>query len=143
MNKLIEWVKENIILAVIVSVGLLFISATVGFTIGIVKRRSAGKESFEIGVSRDFFQENTMPVKKQQSLLLPKPLILTADEEYYEYSFYLDRDESNINELSIIPVKLSELLKYRDIGLKSDIKVFQFQNEELDVVIKKDELAQP
>lgn len=143
MNKLIEWVKENVILAVIVSVGLLFISAAVGFTIGIVKRRSAGKESFEIGVSRDFFQENTMPVKKQQSLLLPKPLILTAGGEYYEYSFYLDRDESNINELSIIPVKLSELLKYRDIGLKSDIKVFQFQNEELDVVIKKDELAQP
>lgn len=143
MNKLIEWISENIVLAVIATVVLLFISTTVGFTIGAVKRRAAGKESFETGVGRDLHQENALPVKKQQSLLLPGPSIPAAGGENDEYSFYLDRDESNINALNIIPVKISELLRYRDIGFKSDIKAFQFQNEELDVLIKKDELAQP
>ena len=60
-----------------------------------------------------------------------------------DFEPYFDEDESKTSELELIPVKISELLRYRKIGLESNIKAFQFNNEELDIITGKIELVEP
>ena len=107
-----------------------------------MKRRSRIKETFspelEIEISSSSLSEDG-----RLELFIPEPVLPQVSDQFFDYSFYFDQNKDYIKSMELLPVKISELLKYRRIGITSDIKPFQINNKELDIIIQKDELAEP
>jgi hypothetical protein len=123
---------------IILFVVLVIISATVGFTIGTLKRKSP-----PLNIETDILSSPLLSETGLPPLLMPHPVIPHRSDQFVEYSFYLEDHEDDLDKIHMIPVKISDLLKYRSIGEPVNIKPFQFQNRELDIIINKNELAEP
>ena len=144
MNEILEWIKANTRLVLISSIIIIVLSASIGFFLGVTRRERLAGENYEHDAAGERFTAGSFTENKDMPLFLPKPVIPDLDGANFKYSFYLDdNDDSEIGELELIPVKFSELLKYREIGFESNIKAFQFNNEELDIITGKDELVEP
>lgn len=143
MNEILEWIKANTRLVMIGAIVIIVLSTAIGFLLGLTKRERGTGESFELDAAGERLTASSLTENKDLPLLLPAPVIPTLDEASFKYSFYLDEDDSKTDELELIPVKISELLKYREIGFESNIKAFQFNNEELDIITGKNELVEP
>ncbi len=117
------------------------LSTSIGFLLGLTKREHPSGKSFELDAAGG--PASSLTENRDRLLLLPAPVIPHLDEASFKYSFYFDEDNSITGELELIPVKISELLKYREIGIESNIKAFQFNNEELDIITGKNELVEP
>lgn len=143
MNEILEWIKANTRLVMIGAIVIIVLSTAIGFLLGLTKRERGTGESFELDAAGERLTASSLTENKDLPLLLPAPVIPTLDEASFKYSFYLDEDDSKTDELELIPVKISELLKYREIGIESNIKAFQFNNEELDIITGKNELVEP
>lgn len=142
MNELLNWIKENVRVAII-GFALLFIIVTaLGFFLGTMKRRSRIEDTFspelEIEISSFTLSEDGKP-----ELFIPEPVLPQVSDQFVDYSFYFDQNKAFIRNMELLPVRISELLKYRRIGIKSDIKPFQINNKEFDIIIQRDELAEP
>ena len=143
MNEILEWIKANTRPLLIGSIVIIVLSATVGFLLGVTKRESPAGENHEPVAAEERLAAGSLNENKGLQLFLPEPVIPALDDANFKYSFYLDGDDSEIEELELIPIKFSELLKYRKIGFESNIKAFQFNNEELEIITGKDELVEP
>jgi hypothetical protein len=125
------------------AVVIIVLSAVIGFLLGLAKRDPGTVESFELDAAGERLTASSLAENKDLPLLLPAPVIPNLDVDGFKYLFYLDEDDSKTDEFEFIPVKISELLKYREIGFESNIKAFQFNNEELDIITGKNELVEP
>ena len=142
MNELLNWIKENVRI-VIIGFALLFIIVTaLGFLFGTMKRRSLIEDTFspelEIEISNFTLSEDGKP-----ELFIPEPVLPQVHDQFVDYSFYFDQNKDFINNVELLPVRISELLKYRRLGIASDIKPFQIHNREFDIITQRDELAEP
>ena len=143
MNEIFEWVKTNSRLVLFGTVAAIVLSTFIGFLLGLSKREPAPETKVQIDIADEAINAGSLKEIKGKRLLLPEPVIPILNEVKNKYSFYLDEDRSSAKGLELIPEKISDLLKHRDIGLDSDIKAFQFNNEELDIITDKTELAEP
>ena len=142
MNEFLNWIKENVRITII-GLALLFIIVTaLGFLLGTIKRRSMIEDTFspelEIEISSSTLSDDGRP-----KLFIPEPVLPQVHDQFVDYSFYFDQNKDFINNVELLPVRISELLKYRRIGITSDIKPFQIHNKEFDIIIQRDELAEP
>lgn len=142
MNELIDWIRDNSRSLIIGICALLVLSAAVGAAIGVVKRRSA---------------ENMMSVKKEEAglsspgiseeegiqLLLPGAYTPELGGTFLEYTSYIERHKDDLESMELIPLRLSDILQFRNPGEFVDIKPFWFNGEEIDIVTGKNELAEP
>ena len=142
MNELLNWIKENVRVAIIGFVLLFIIVTALGFFLGTMKRRSRIKEAFSPELEIEI---SSLPssVEGRPELFIPEPVLPQVSDQFFDYLFYFDQNKDHIKNMELLPVKISELLKYRRIGITLDIKPFQFHNVELDVIIQRDELAEP
>ena len=122
---------------------VIVLSTMIGFLLGLTKREHPTGEGFKLDAAGERLTASSLTENKDRPLLLPAPVIPSLDEAIFKYSFYLDGDDSKTDGLELIPVKISELLKYREIGIEFHIKAFQFNNEELDIITGKNELVEP
>ena len=142
MNNFYNWIKNNTRLVMIIMI-LIILSAAVGFTIGTIKRRAYRKDISFSDMEIDSLTSSALSDNQKPPFLMPEPVVPHIGDQFLKNLFYFDQNDSDLEKLKMIPVRISELLKYRDIGITSDIKPFQFHNEELDIITKKEELAEP
>ena len=143
MNEIFEWVKANVRIVLLGTIAAIVISILIGFLLGLAKSRPDPEARIRIDTIDEQIAAESLTKKREKRLLLPAPVIPILNEVKNKYSFYLDEDISNASGLELLPAKISDLLKHRDIGLDSDIKAFQFNNEELDIITDKNDLAEP
>jgi hypothetical protein len=140
LNELIRWIQENRKLVLILFLFLVLISAGVGFVLGTVKGRSSSAvhSLSEIGESA-----STLTAPQQKRLLLPDPAIPHVIDPFPSFSFYFEHTDLSQEELKPLPTRVSELLRYRDVGVKTNIQPFQFRSEEYEVLMQSEQLAEP
>ena len=138
LNDFIEWIKENSKTVIVIFIGMIIISVVIGALSGSAKRRSEELETFS--VERQIME--TEPEETEVEFLIPGPII-PVESGNLEYSFYFDQDYFNVDELELIPIKTSELLKSRGIGKEDDVRSFHLGGEEQDVLSVVDELSEP
>jgi len=143
LNEIVEWIKANTRQVMIGAIVVIVLSTTIGFLLGLAQRERGTEESFELDAAWEKLTASSLTENKDRQLLLPAHVIPPLDKASFKYSFYFDEDDSKTGELELIPVKISELFKYRKIGLESNIKAFQFNNEELNIITGKNELVEP
>jgi hypothetical protein len=116
---------------------LVLLASGVGFILGTVKGRSSRSlPEIEESVS-------TLIVPEQRRLLLPDPAIPQVIDPFPSFSFYFELTDLSQEELQPLPARVSELLRYRDVGVESNIQSFQFRSEEYEVLMQKEQLAEP
>ncbi len=141
MNNFLEWIKSNTRIVIITLLGLVIISIIIGFGVGVVKRQpSESRVSIE---EEQISIEEYVQNKREQLLFIPQPVVPQINGEKPEYSFYYNQKNLILEDLEVIPAKLSELIESKDFGIESDIKAFQFMGEELDILTEKEELFEP
>lgn len=143
MNNFIEWINENIRVVILFSLGLVLLSFVIGLSIGLAKRKSQREKLLTIKQEQRVLNEKSILTKKEKTFLMPKPVIPPIGKGFSGYEFHFSQNDINIENLELIPIKLSELLKYSRIGLTPEIEPFQFSGEELEVLIYKNEIAEP
>jgi hypothetical protein len=138
LNDLLEWIREHSKTVIIIFIGMLIISVIIGILSGSAKRRIETLETFSP-------EKQLMETKSEESeveLLIPRPII-PFERGILEYSFFFDQDYFNVDELELIPVKTSELLKSRGIGKEDDVRSFHLGGQEQGVLTVADELSEP
>lgn len=142
MNNFLEWIKSNTRIVIITFLGLVIISAIIGFGVGVVKRQPSSESMVSIEQEQISIEEY-VPDNREQLLFIPQPVVPQINGEKSEYSFYYNQKNLKLDDLELVPAKPSELIESKDFGIESDIKAFQFMGEELDILTEKEELFEP
>ena len=139
MSDFLEPVRKNLKVIVVAAVAAIAVAVAVGFIIGMSQRKPA----FEELEAMPFTAGTKEPVQGVTGLLIPQPVFprIAADDEHGTLSF--DRHPEFIDEIELMPVKLSELIMHRERGVQSEVKPFQFMGEELDILTSVNEIAEP
>ena len=143
MNDFFGWIRDNKRVVITIVVFLVVFSAVVGFITGTIKRRSSASQTKIAEIEKIIESRTEFAEKGKHKLLMPNPVIPHITEPFPKFTFYLDSSDADVKDLRPLPVRISELLRYRDVGISTDIKPFQFHNEETDILTVKDELAEP
>jgi len=142
LNDFLEWIRKNPRYAALVLAGLMLFSAGIGTVLGISRRnRESGTEEIEyselLGIEVKKLEE------KFYSTTIPSPVVPSFQEEGLKFSFYLDENPIQVESEDLLKGSISELLKYRNVGVECDIKPFRFKNQEMDVLTRIQELVEP
>jgi hypothetical protein len=138
LNEFLEWIRDNVKTLIVVFIGMLVISVFIGILSGSAKRRAEVRTTF----SPEQLITEKEPEEAELELLMPEP-VMPFESEASEYSFFFNADYFNVNELELLPIKTSDLLKNRGIGKEDDVRSFRLGAEELDVLTMGDELSEP
>jgi hypothetical protein len=133
LNDLFRWAQENWKLMLGVLLVLVVLSSTLGFIFGTLKKRSREQRYSLSEIEKGLPQA---PEGELPGVLLPAPVVPS-------FSFYFELTDPSPQESTPPPVRVSELLRYRDRGVESDVRAFRFESEEFEVLTKKEELAEP
>jgi len=142
LNELIDWIRDNSRSVIIGVCSLLVLSVAVGVAIGVGKRKSA-EDMLAVTEKEAVLSSLSTTEKDGVQLLLPEPYTPELGKTFLEYTSYIERHKDDLERIELIPFKLSDILQFRNPGEPVDIKPFQFNNEELDIVTGKYELAEP
>jgi hypothetical protein len=118
--------------------GLLAMSVVIGFLIG----RSQRPAVTQGGDVKGFLQTGER-AGAQNAAMLPSPIAPDLDPGVSSFSFVLDRADSVLVNMEPVPLRFSDLLANRAADVRPDVKPFVLNNEEFDVLIEADELAEP
>ena len=140
MNDLFRWAQENWKLMLGVLLVLVVLSSTLGFIFGTLKKRSREQRYSLSEIEKGLPQA---PEGELPGVLLPAPVVPSVIEPFPSFSFYFELTDPSPQESTPPPVRVSELLRYRDRGVESDVRAFRFESEEFEVLTKKEELAEP
>jgi len=141
LNNFSDWINQNKRSLIFLFVALVVLSSLIGSIFGIIRSKSYIDKS-----SLAQKEENTVvkrTIKEKNILLLPYPIIPNFDENFSEYQFYFNEENSNLSSLRLIPITPEELMKYKSINIENEIKAFEFDNEKLDILTEKKELSEP
>jgi hypothetical protein len=140
LNEFIQWVVENKKIVFIVIAILVLFSTVLGFILGTVKRKSVLPQYSSTEVEQSLSEYSEI---LRDTLLLPDPALPPVSDPFPPFSFYLERTASSKEEMEALPVRVSELIRNRNIGVEIEIQPFIYQNEEHDVLMKQDQLSEP
>jgi hypothetical protein len=142
LNEFLEWVRKNAGPLIAGAAGLLILSVLAGFVIGHARRDGYGSVRPQSGEVKAESQARN-GIETPNPRTLPKPVVPGFDEGVPSYSFILDRADAVLMDMEPVPLKISDLVEHRAADVQSDVKPFVFNNEEFDVLVKTDELAEP
>jgi hypothetical protein len=161
LNEFLDWARKNARPLAAGAAGLLALSILIGFLIGHAQRSEYGsalppgatrtdrKMSDLKQGSRERGGENAVTPQKGvmdgavNPRMLPPPIVPGFDEGIPSFSFILDRADAVLKDMEPVPLKISELLENRAADVRPDVKPFVFNNEEFDVLVETNELAEP
>lgn len=133
-NELMKQLSRNPRNLVLIMVGVLALSVLIGLLVGLARRKALLREM------RAGIEETVEPrTEKPAGLLLPDPVSLPGETDA-DFHFYL---EEHGPDLELLPIRVSDLLKNRSVGVEVDFKPFVYSGEELDVLSPQHELAEP
>ncbi len=139
MNDVLSIIRKNLKLIIFIALGCILFSAVLGLVIGLLRNPSQSDYLDEIELSA----EEGRTRERDVGFIMPAPIIPNLGDDDLEHTFYFDRHPEFIDSIEMIPIKISELIRYRKRGLQSDLKPFEFMGEELDILTTQDELAEP
>ena len=140
LNEFFQWIVDNKKIVFILVACLVLVSTVIGFILGTVKRKSALPQYFLSEIEQSLSEYSEIP---RDTLLLPDPALPPVNDPFPPFSFYIEQITSTQEEMEALPVRISELLRGRDIGVGVDVQPFLYQNEEYDVLMMKDQLSEP
>jgi hypothetical protein len=135
----LEPIKKHFKIIVAAVLAALVMAVAIGVIVGLHGGRSEG-ETFEEMTIRTGMAE---PEQDSSGLLMPQPVLPPIAETGEEDILYLDRHPEFIEEIEPAASTLSELIQHRGRGVQSDVKPFEFMGEELDILTKESEIAEP
>jgi hypothetical protein len=137
LNSFIDWIRNNTQAVTVIFIVLFFISIGLGFTLGLVKRRKeASSPEFTVTIPQEA-EKNPSP------FILPPPIVPGVLNKSSSFSFYFEENLSSIDQMELLPFEIPDLLENSDTGNRSDVKIFRFQDQEFDILMRKDDLAEP
>jgi hypothetical protein len=139
LNDILSIIRKNSKLILFAALGCILLSAALGLAIGLL--RNPSQPDFLDEIER--MAEESRPGEKDIGFIMPAPIVPGFGGEDLDHTFYFDRHPEFIDNIEMVPVKISELILYRKKGLQLDLKPFEFMGEELDVLTTQDELAEP
>jgi hypothetical protein len=133
-NELVKQLARNPRNLVFIAVGVLTLSVLIGLMVGLARKKALLME-MRAGI------EETVETRSEKPLgfALPDPVSI-PDETDADFHLYL---EEHGPALELLPIRVSDLLKNRNVGVEVDFKPFVFSGEELDVLSPQHELAEP
>lgn len=133
-SELMHRLFENPRILVLAAGGVLLLSVLIGLFAGLARRQDLLRSM------RDGLEETVPNVEREPAgLLLPGPVPPPGGENQ-KYRFHL---EEHGPDLDLLPVKVSDLLRNRAVGVDVEYKPFIYSGEELDVLSPENELAEP
>lgn len=151
MNEFLEWARKNARSLAAGAAGLLALSVLIGFLIGRAQRGEY-RSALPPGVTRAGRAQGGeltgTPQKGERAgvpnpRILPPPIVPGFDENMPSFSFILDRADAVLKDMEPVPLKISDLLENRAADVQPNVKPFVFNNEEFDVLVETNELAEP
>jgi hypothetical protein len=118
--------------------GLLVLSVVIGFVIGRSRRGEATRSGDAERVTPKSETYGT-----SSASMLPAPIAPDIDGGSPSFSFILDRADAFLANLETVPLRYSDLLANKAADVQPDVKPFVFNNEEFDVLMEANELAEP
>jgi hypothetical protein len=138
LNEFLEWMRKNAMALAAGAAGLLVLSAVIGFVIGRSQRGSATRN----GEAKEV-QPNGVRFETSNSSMLPAPIVPDIDEGSPSFSFILDGADAFLADMELLPLRYSDLLANRAADVQPHVKPFVLNNEEFDVLMEANELAEP
>jgi hypothetical protein len=133
-SELMHRLFESPRVLVLAAGGVLLLSVLIGLFAGLARRQDLLRSM------RDGLEETAPPAEREPAgLLLPDPLSPPGGE-YQKYRFHLEEHGPG---LDLVPVRVSDLLRNRAVGVDVEYKPFIYSGEELDVLSPEHELAEP
>lgn len=119
---------------VLVAAGVLALSVLIGLFAGLAGRKTLLRDM------RAGIEEAPRPtIVEHVGMLLPAPVLLPDDGDR-TFHFFLEEQGPD---LDLLPVRVSDLLRNRAVGVEVECKPFIYSGEELDVLSPQHELAEP
>ncbi len=136
MNDFIAVLRSNVKIIVPAAVIVIVLAIVIGVIVGL-----SGRSEVEVNVELRFRE---MELDRDETgLLIPGPVVPRLFDEDAPETFYLEHHPEYIESFELMQVSVSELIEYRKRGVEVHFKPFQIENEELDILTVKDELAEP
>jgi hypothetical protein len=146
LNEFLEWARKNARTLAVGAAGLLVLSVVVGFLVGRAQRVGRPEErrpAEEQGGDAKRAPRAGEASGAASAAMLPSPIAPDFDEGARSFSFVLDRADAVLKDMKPVPLRISDLLANKAADVQPDVKPFVYDNEELDVLIKANELAEP
>jgi len=140
LDDFVNWLRRNSRYLLYLTIVLVILSSLFGFFMGMLKKRSLIGGNRPYGEVEKNIVKESKHQKKEKNLLLPSPILPDFDEDFSEYEFYFNQNNSNQDNLKLIPITPSQLIKNKAINIDETIKPFEFDNERLDILTNKNEL---
>ena len=139
MNDFIGVLRSNVKIIVPAAVIVIVLAIVIGVIVGL-----SGRSEVEV-VGDDFeLRLREMELDRDKTgLLIPGPVVPRLFDEDAPETFYLEHHPEYIESFELMQISVSELIEYRKRGVEVHFKPFQIENEELDILTVKDELAEP
>ena len=136
MNDFIAVLRSNVKIIVPATVIVIVLAILIGVIVGL-----SGRSEVEVNVELRFRE---MELDRDETgLLIPGPVVPHLFDDDAPGTFYLEDHPVYIESFELMQVSVSELIEYRKRGVEVHFKPFQIENEELDILTVKDELAEP
>ena len=136
MNDFIAVLRSNVKIIVPAAVIVIVLAIVIGVIVGL-RGRSEGEVNVELQL------REIEPDRDETGLLIPGPVVPRLFDEDAAETYYLEHHPGYIESFELMQVSVSELIEYRKRGVEVHFKPFQIENEELDILTVKDELAEP
>ncbi len=146
MIEFLEWARRNARALAAGAAGMLVLSVVIGFLVGRAQRSGQGDSRRPAeGQSADLKQapRTAGGYGATAAAMLPSPIVPDFDEGAPSFSFVLDRADAVLMDMEPVPLRISDLLANKAADVQPDVKPFVYNNEEFDVLMKADELAEP
>jgi hypothetical protein len=138
LNDFIAVLRSNVKIIVPVAVIVIVLAIVIGVIVGL-----SGRSEVEVTGDDVELRLREMELDRDETgLLIPGPVVPRLYDDAPE-TFYLEQHPDYIESSEFMQVSVSELIEYRKRGVEVHFKPFQIENEELDILTVKDELAEP
>jgi hypothetical protein len=139
LNDFIVVLRSNLKIIVPVAVIVIVLAVVIGVIFGL----SGRSEVKVIGDDVELRLREMELDRNETGLLIPGPVVPRLFDEDTVETFYLEHHPEYIESFELMQVSVSELIEYRKRGVEAHFKPFQIENEKLDILTVKDELAEP
>ena len=138
MNDIFDILRSNARIIVPAAVIVVILAVVIGIVIGLnnTPDYTVSGENVETGL------REMEPLRDEGGLLVPGPVIPSLSQGSNE-NRHLGQQTDYIESFELKQVNISELIEYRKRGVEVHFKPFRVENVDLEILIEKDELAEP
>ena len=138
MNDIFDVLRSNVRIIIPAALLVVILAVVIGIIVGLnnASDYTVSEETVETGLRE-------MGLDRDESgLLVPGPIVPSLSQENLE-NIYPDQQSDYIESFELKQVSVSELIEYRKRGVEVHFKPFLIENVEYEILIEKDELAEP